>query len=286
MATPATQTDANRYAALDAANQLGDYESLYGEYPEADPWAWFTQAQAGGDATQAQQAAADDDWGLGQWLALAGALYGGYNLLGGLGGLGSAAGAAEAGAGMTLGDASLGAMAGLGDVGMEGAFLGAGVDPIVGADAAAGAPMYGAAEAPFMGAGVDPVTAADAAQGTPMYGAAAGGLPSVVTLSNALKAAQLAKGLTADTNQFPNLFGGGQGFGGQGGSSGGSSFMRKSRAPLQQPAFLGSGEQQYLGSAEDTAFNQASGGRREDVQNRAKQMASQLRGRPATFWRG
>ena len=163
----------------------------------------------------------------------------------------------------------------------EGAFMGAGVDPVVAADAAAGTPMFG--EAPFMGAGVDPVTAADAAQGTSMFETSSG-LPSLPP--GAGSAAQsLVKALTGG-NAGNVLSSGVQGFM-QGATPGGQSYMRKARAPLSQPAFLGSGEQQALGSTEDMAFNQALGERREDVSNRSRQMAAQIRGRPGLFaWKG
>ena len=55
----AYSAEAKRYMELDAANQLGDYERLYGEFPE-DPAAqeeWFRKAQAGGTAAAAAQGA-------------------------------------------------------------------------------------------------------------------------------------------------------------------------------------------------------------------------------------
>ena len=161
-------------------------------------------------------------------------------------------------------------------------FMGAGVDPVVAADAAAGTPMFGAAEAPFMGAGVDPVTAADAAQGTSMF-ETSGGLPSLPPgASSAAKL--LSRAIT----------GGGSAGGAGGGSLMGQSaiapqqgYIRKARPGIQQPAFLGSPEQQPLGTMEDTAFNEVLGERRDDVSTRSRQMAAQMRGRPGWFaWKG
>lgn len=57
-------------------------------------------------------------------------------------------------------------------------------------------------------------------------------------------------------------------------------YVRKARKPISQPAFLGEQGQQALGSAEDEMFNQASASRGDDVSNRSRQMAAQLRGRP------
>jgi hypothetical protein len=51
-------SEAKRYAALDASGGLGDYEKLYGEFPESDPAAmeaWFRRAGSGGAQTAGQQ---------------------------------------------------------------------------------------------------------------------------------------------------------------------------------------------------------------------------------------
>lgn len=161
-------------------------------------------------------------------------------------------------------------------------FLGAGVDPVVGADAAAGTPMYGA-EAPFMGAGVDPVVGADAASGTPMYEFGPG-LPTLPSIPSGVTSAaqQLAKALTGGSNIGGALSSGIQGFM-QGATPTTQGYVRKARPPLTQPAFLGDQGQQALGSAEDSAFNQMVSDRGDDVSTRARQMASQLRGRPGMF---
>jgi hypothetical protein len=51
-------SEAARYAALDKANQLGDYEALFGEFPEDDPAAmenWFRAAGTEGTRVAGQQ---------------------------------------------------------------------------------------------------------------------------------------------------------------------------------------------------------------------------------------
>jgi hypothetical protein len=51
-------SEAARYAGLDKEDQLGDYEQLYGEFPEADPTAmedWFRRAGTGGTDMQLKQ---------------------------------------------------------------------------------------------------------------------------------------------------------------------------------------------------------------------------------------
>lgn len=60
-------------------------------------------------------------------------------------------------------------------------------------------------------------------------------------------------------------------------------YVRKPRAPLTQPAFLGEQGQQPLGAAEDEMFNQAVASHGDDVSTRSRQMAAQLRGRPGWF---
>ena len=87
-----------RFAQLDATNALGEYESIYGEYPEANPDAWFANAwKGGGELAEAQdQAATAGDFiesgGLAK--AMIAAFAGGAGLEA-LGGLGGAAGGAE-----------------------------------------------------------------------------------------------------------------------------------------------------------------------------------------------
>ena len=187
---------------------------------------------------------------LGAGMAGVGALSGGFGLGELFGGLGGEVPAGSTGAFDMYGSLGTPAVQGVG---------GAGYIP---ADTAA-----------YMGATGSSLSSA-------LTGLPSSGLPPGVT--DAAKAA--ARALTSSKNSFPNI-GSGSTFM-QSGSPGGSSFMRKSRAPLTQPAFLGGAEQQWLGSAEDEAFNQARGESREEISNRAKQMAAQLRGRPAIFRSG
>lgn len=100
--------------------------------------------------------------------------------------------------------------------------------------------------------------------------------PGVTEAAKTLAKSLLSGSQQGATSPFSGAFG-------QGGTAGGSSFMRKARAPLTQPAWLGGGEQQWLGSAEDQAFDEARAGHGEEVSNRARQMAAQLRGRPSQF---
>lgn len=108
-----------------------------------------------------------------------------------------------------------------------------------------------------------------------------GGLPSMPPGASTL-ANQLAKALAGSGGTGAGSGAGGALFG-QGGTPGGQSYMRKARAPMTQPAFLGEQGQQPLGAMEDAMFNEASGERRDDVSNRARQMAAQIRGRPGFF---
>lgn len=90
---------------------------------------------------------------------------------------------------------------------------------------------------------------------------------------------QLVKALTGDSTGSKS----GMSAFGQGAIPASAGYVRKSRPLIEQPAFLGDQGQQPLGSAEDTAFNEAVAGRGEDISTRAKQMAAQLRGRPGFF---
>lgn len=116
----AYDAEAKRYAELDASGQLGSYESLYGEYPESNPEQWFADAWAGGQATQIKQDIASDASDPIQSFMDSPALP------------------------LSLFTAGMGATGGWDQLfsgGQE--FLGAGVDPVTAADAAAGTSMYG-----------------------------------------------------------------------------------------------------------------------------------------------
>lgn len=90
-------------------------------------------------------------------------------------------------------------------------------------------------------------------------------------------AQQIAKALTGGASGSGT--GGFQGFM-QGAQAANPGYVRKSLPFMDQPAFLGDGTQQALGSTEDTAFNKMLSDRGDDISTRAKQMAAQLRGRP------
>lgn len=152
--------------------------------------------------------------------------------------------------------------------------------PFVGSEGAAGT-LYDLSNidqvvnAGMAGAGFAPSAALEAGSGFPS-------LPSVPP-GESTAAQQLAKALLGDSSTTGDAASRGiQGFL-QGATPTTQGYVRKARPPLTQPAFLGDQGQQALGSAEDTAFNQMVSDRGDDVSTRARQMASQLRGRPGMF---
>ena len=153
--------------------------------------------------------------------------------------------------------------------------------PFVGSEGALGT-MYtltdpaAVAAAGMGGAGFAPTSALTPGGGGPSMPSVPPGASSAASTV----AQQIAKALTGGAGAA--LGGGLQGYM-QGATPASQGYVRKSRPPLTQPAFLGDQGQQPLGSAEDSAFNEMVAGRGEDTSTRAKQMAAQLRGRPGVL---
>lgn len=241
---------------------------------------YFQQAQyipgVGLVAPSQYRSFTEDKSDLGQYLAIAGAMAGFAGA--GIAGMGAAAGA-EGAAG--LGGLETGAGYDFGLTGMEGAET---LMPPAQLPSTAGyeaMPFESASGAPATQYNLVNPEAAAAGMGLPPMPSGGGGLPSMPPGASTL-ANQLAKALAGSGGTGAGSGAGGALFG-QGGTPGGQSYMRKARAPMTQPAFLGEQGQQPLGAMEDAMFNEASGERRDDVSNRARQMAAQIRGRPGFF---
>lgn len=92
-------TEASRYASLDATNQLGEYETLYGEFPDdsAAIEEWFRKAIEGGNRTRTEQDRISSDSQIGDSEVMMALLAGGGVLVGsGAGLLSGTEGAASA----------------------------------------------------------------------------------------------------------------------------------------------------------------------------------------------